>query len=511
MTNHRRSLERRRGHTVESLARIMSLLRLPSLSVLLLAGSLVTTATAAPPEAMRPLQALNDSLVAVFEKVAPSVVVIQVEKKQTGEDEESAPTPFDFFFRDPQAPQGVPDRRFRIPRQGPQSEGSGFIARPDGHIFTNSHVIADAERIVVKLRDGREFPAKLVGMDEKTDIAVIKIEAKDLPSAEFGDSDAAKVGQIVCAIGTPFNLDYTFTLGIISAKGRSNLQPDIAYEEYIQTDASINPGNSGGPLIDIDGRVLGMNTLINGINRGLGFAIPASMLREVGDALIRDGKVSRPWLGIRIETLSDRLELREHFRGLDRGVVVQTIEPETPAYRSDLRPADVITKVDGVSVATARELQKQVLTKRIGQKVDLEVWRAGETRTISITTGRLPDAMAKGPQDSSGGKQSPDEPDRAPDPLAAWGLQLQDLTPEIAQSLDLKGASGVVATEVADSGPAAVAGLQVRDVITEINGKPVANAAAFQKEIEAADPERGALLLIDRRGEKTYAVLKRPK
>lgn len=499
----------------------MRLLRLTPTLPALVTSALFATALPGPAPAAEaaanPLQALNDNLVAVFDKVAPAVVVIQVEKKPTAEDEDSEPGPFDFFFRQPQPqqPQQPPGRRpnphFHMPRPGPQSEGSGFIAHSDGHIFTNSHVIADAERIVVKLRDGRELPAKLVGADDKTDIAVIKVDAKDLPVAEFGDSDAAKVGQIVCAIGTPFNLDYTFTLGVISAKGRTNLQPDITYEEYIQTDASINPGNSGGPLIDIQGRVLGMNTLINGINRGLGFAIPSSMLREVGDALIRDGKVTRPWLGIRIETLSESAELREHFRGVDRGVVVQTIEPETPAYRSELRPADVITKIDGVGISTARELQKQVLAKKIGQKVELEVWRAGQTRTISITTGRLPDDLAKAGSRSPEEDEAPAKPGATPDALATWGLQVQDLTPELARSLELKNSTGVVVTDVADSGPAAVAGLQVRDVITEINGKTVADAAALRKALESADPARGALLLVDRSGEKTYAVLKRPK
>jgi serine protease Do len=485
-------------------------------AALLSASPAPAAAAAAGDAAGNPLRALNEHLVSVFEKVAPAVVVIEVEKKQQeADDDESAPSPFDFFFRDPQSspqtPPGRPDRRFRMPPQGPQSEGSGFIARADGHIFTNRHVIDDAAKISVKLRDGRQFPAKVIGSDDKTDIAVLKIDAKDLPVAELGDSDAAKVGQIVCAIGTPFNLDYTFTLGVISAKGRTNLQPDIVYEEYIQTDASINPGNSGGPLLDIDGRVLGMNTLINGINRGLGFAIPASMLREVGDALIRDGKVTRSWLGIRIETLSDRSELREHFRGIDHGVVVQTIEPETPAYKSDLRPADVITKIDGTAVATSRELQKQVLTKRVGQKVELEVWRAGQTKNVTITTGQLPDTLARGEPRGPGRNDAPEAPGATPDPLAAWGVQLQDVTPELARSLDLGGAGGVVVTDVAESGPAAVAGLQARDVITEINGKPVADTAAVRKALETADPARGALLLVDRQGEKTYAVLKLPK
>src|SRR5262249_8063433 len=242
-----------------------------------------------------------------------------------------------------------------------QSEGSGFIVRPDGYIFTNFHVVEGADRIDVKLKDGREFSAKVVGTDEKTDVAVIKIDAKDLPSAQLGDSDSVRVGQFAFAIGAPFKLDYTFNYGVISGKGRSKLLATSGYSisDYLQTDASINPGNSGGPLCDIDGRVIGMNTLINGINRGLGFAIPINMAKDIGDDLIAGKKIMRPWLGIRIEPLGDDPSIRDLFKGIDRGVVVRTIEADAPAYRSDLRPFDVITQVDENPVQTDSQLQHE--------------------------------------------------------------------------------------------------------------------------------------------------------
>src|SRR5437016_11093204 len=287
---------------------------------------------------------LNNAFAKVFETVAPSVVIIEISKKN--EISESSPLD-DLFF------QGPPDEN--NPRRNPggprpvQSEGSGFIVRPDGYIFTNFHVVEGWDKIDVKLRDGRNFSATVVGTDEKTDIAVIKIDAKDLPVVQLGDSDGVRVGQFACAIGAPFRLDSTFTYGVISAKSRNKLYKTGGYSisDYLQTDASINPGNSGGPLCDIDGKVIGMNTLINGMNRGLGFAIPINMAKEIGAELVAGHKIIRPWLGIRIETLGDDPSIRDLFKGADKGVVVRTIEADAPAYKSDLRPFDVITQADG--------------------------------------------------------------------------------------------------------------------------------------------------------------------
>src|ERR1700719_1142367 len=295
---------------------------------------------------------LNNAFTKVFETVAPTVVIIEVSKK--GEVDGSAFD--DLFFQNP------PDENNsgQVPRnlQPIQSEGSGFIIRPDGYIFTNFHVVEAAEKIDVKLKDGREFPAKVVGTDEKTDVAVIKIDAKDLPAAKLGDSDAVRVGEFAFAIGAPFRLDYTFPYGVISGKGRNKLVSVQGYSipDYIQTDASINPGNSGGPLCDIDGNVIGMNTLINGLNRGLGFAVPINLAKEVGGELIAGHKIVRPWLGIRIETLGDDSSIRDLFKGIEKGVVVRTIEADAPAYKSDLRPFDVITQVDTNSVNTDSQL-----------------------------------------------------------------------------------------------------------------------------------------------------------
>src|SRR5246500_1494113 len=334
---------------------------------------------------------LNNAFAKVFETVAPSVVIIEISKK-TDNDTSAFE---DLFF------QGPPDennpRRNQRDRQPIQSEGSGFIVRADGYIFTNFHVVEGADKIDVKLKDGREFSAKVVGSDEKTDIAVIKIDAKDLPVVQLGDSDAVRVGQFAFAIGAPFKLDYTFTYGVVSGKGRSKLLATSGYSisDYLQTDASINPGNSGGPLCDIDGKVVGMNTLINGMNRGLGFAIPINMAKEIGGELIAGHKIVRPWLGIRIETLGDDPTIRDLFKGADKGVVVRTIEADAPASKSDLKPFDVITQMDGTPIETDSQLQHEILKKKIGQNVQLTVWRKGQTIKVPIKLGEFPNEIAR--------------------------------------------------------------------------------------------------------------------
>src|SRR5438445_5973037 len=361
---------------------------------------------------------LNNAFAKVFEIVAPSVVIIEISKKNDGG--ESSPLD-DLFFQGP--PDESNQRRDPNGFRPIQSEGSGFIVRPDGYIFTNFHVVEGADKIDVKLRDGREFPARVVGTDEKTDIAVIKIDAKDLPIVQLGDSDGVRVGQFAFAIGAPFKLDYTFTYGVVSGKGRNKLLATGGYSisDYLQTDASINPGNSGGPLCDIDGKVIGMNTLTNGMNRGLGFAIPANMAKEIGAELIDGHKIMRPWLGIRIETLGDDPSIRDLLKGADKGVVVRTIEADTPAYKSDLRPFDVITQVDGTPVETDSQLQHEILKKKVGENVELTVWRKGQTVKMSVKTGELPNEIARA-------SNEPIQPGQLKQEDAGkFGLQVQEL------------------------------------------------------------------------------------
>ncbi len=443
------------------------------------------------------MQQLNNAFAKVFEVVAPTVVIIEVSKKT---DETGSSTLDDFFFQ--QQPDAVPRRGPRN-EQPLQSEGSGFIVRADGHILTNHHVVDGADQIDVKLKDGREFKAKLVGTDEKTDIAVLKIDATDLPVAQFADSDAVRVGQFAFAIGAPFKLDYTFTYGVVSGKGRSKLISTGGYSisDYLQTDASINPGNSGGPLCDIDGKVIGMNTLINGLNRGLGFAIPSNLVNEIGQQLISGQRIIRPWLGIRIETLGDDQSIRDLFKGLEKGVVVRTIEADAPAYKSDLRPFDVITHVDGAAVVTDTQLQREVLKKKIGQNIELTVWRKGQSLKIPITTGELPSEIGRAANVPTPAPQKPEDANK-------FGLQVQELTKEVAERLKLDVGQGVIVTDVAENSLASAQGIEREDVITEVDGQPITSVTSFREALNKADPSKGILLYLDRKGSKTFAVLK---
>ncbi len=445
---------------------------------------------------------LNSAFTKVFETVAPTVVIIEVTKKGDAPDTSALDELFN--FPSPQDESG--------PRRGPrstqpiQSEGSGFIVRADGFIYTNYHVVEGADQVDVKLKDGREFKAKVVGTDEKTDIAVIKIEATNLPVAQFANSDEVRVGQFAFALGAPFKLDYTFTYGVISGKGRSKLIATGGYSisDYLQTDASINPGNSGGPLCDIDGKVVGMNTLINGLNRGLGFAIPSNLTNEIGLQLIAGHKIVRPWLGIRIESLGDDPSIRELFKGLDKGVVVRTIEADAPAYKSDLRPFDVITQVDGAAVTTDTQLQREILKKKIGQNVELTVWRKGQTLKIPVTTGELPSDISQASNEIK--PAVPTKPEESSS--NKFGLQVQELTKEVATRLKLGVDQGVIVTDVAENSLAAAQDVQREDVITEVDGRKITSLASFRDALNKADPRKGVLLYLDRKGSKTFAVLK---
>lgn len=445
------------------------------------------------------LQQMNDGFTAIYDKAAPSVVIIDTTKKASADDQEDMGG-FEFFFRGPQG--GGADPRLRAPSK---SEGSGFFIRPDGYILTNNHVVEDADTITVKLKDGRHFPAKVVGADEMGDIAVIKIDTTGQPVLQLGDSDAVKVGQMICSIGTPFNFEYSFAFGWVSGKSRSNL-PGEGYEDYLQTDSFVNPGDSGGPVLDINGKVVGMNTLINGLGRKMTFAIPSNMLREVSDQLIANGKMVRSWLGIGIATVGDDLPRGLQAKGIDHGVIVSGIQEGAPASSSDLRVTDVITQVDGKEVVSAHDLQHEIMGKKVGQSVKLTVWRDGKTVPVAVVTGALPNMT-----EVSNTAPKPVRPKAAPGPAkdaGAYGFKVQDLSKEAADKLSLKDAKGVVVTDVSGKGPAATAGVQKDDLITEVDSQPVDDAASFKALVDKHDSEKGLLLFINRNGQKTYAIVK---
>ncbi len=458
---------------------------------------------------------LNEAYIQVFDKVSPSVVVIEIEK--TGN--EASRSPADILGMN-QAPDADGNS---APAQPELSEGSGIICRPDGFIFTNSHVVDANAKMKVKLRDGRSFPAKLVGNDPMSEIAVIKIEAKDLPVAEFADSDAVRVGQIACVIGAPYNFTYSFTCGVISGKGRNQNLLDWRwsglFEDFLQTDASINPGNSGGPLLDIDGRVVGMNTLIQGINKGLGFAISSNLLRRVGDELIAHGKIARPWLGLGIQSVQEISKSSKKYQALKDGVIVMSLSNDGPALQSELRPKDVILKVDDVPVRETIDLQREVQKKKVGQAVKLVVWREGKELTIPVRTAEMPNLSTQNQPDEE--TQPPDDPDiddSKPemdppdsgnfDKKSGLGLEVQVLTPELAEARKLKAKTGLIVTEIAPGSEAAVAGLRMGDVITEVNSQPVSDEKSYKFALEKGDKSKGTLLFVERDGGSAFLVLK---
>lgn len=465
---------------------------------LLLALAATVTASAAPDAAHSSARDLGNAFSSVYEKVAPGVVVLEVTRQ---EDMPGADAKIWELL--------LQGRHPRLRPRVEKSEGSGFVIREDGYILTNAHVVEGADPrdgVIARRQDGTRMPLTLVGIDDKTDLAVLKADEANLPAVEWGDSDAARVGEFVCSIGAPFDLDYTLTVGVLSAKGRRNLT-DAVYEDYLQTDAAINPGNSGGPLCDLDGRVIGVNTLINGINRGLGFAIPSKMARSVGEELIARGRVIRPWLGVRILTLGDE-PLLHPVIGLNKGVLVKTIEPDAPAAHSDLQPADVIVAVDGTEVETARDLQQAVLRKKIGEKVDLKVWRRnprdGAYRRVSVVTGELPSqpGVAARPPVSRPPAVNNDADDAPADAGEVnWGLELAP--PRNAQI------TGVRVAAVEPQSSAAVAGVEPGDIVTAVGSDAVSDVDSFARAMSKLPAGEPAMLMIERGGRKTYAILKR--
>ena len=447
---------------------------------------------------------LENAFVKVASQASESVVVINTTQKHDvrGEgDEENNPfeqfkgTPFERFFRH----YGIP---FHVPGEKEPEEkgqGSGVIIRADGYILTNNHVVDGADDIHVRLKDGREFDGKLVGTDSRTDVAVIKIEGKDLPVARLGSSSQIKVGQWAIAIGAPFELDYSFTVGFVSAKERPALShTSSVYDDFIQTDAAINPGNSGGPLCDIEGRVIGINTLIRGLNTGIGFAIPIDTAMDGAEKIIKDGRVARTWIGIAGQGLAENKELREMIPDVKDGVVVTRVEADTPAARAGLKPTDIVTSIDGVPVRTLKELQKQVLRKNVGQEVKLDVVRNGKPLKISLTTAEMT-AQIQPATNRGGGKSKAG---------AAFGLGVQTLNKDLAKQFDVDESDGVVVTDVADGSIAEQQGLQRGDVITEVDHAPVRNAEEFKAAVAKADAKKGVLILIKRNGASTFVVLK---
>lgn len=388
--------------------------------------------------------------------------------------------------------------QFSVPQEERErSLGSGVVVNGNGYILTNNHVVAGASEIQVSLADKRQFKGHIVGTDAKTDIAVVKIDAKDLPVMVLGDSSKAAIGDFALAIGDPFGIGQTVTMGIISATGRGGLGIED-YEDFIQTDAAINPGNSGGALVNVRGELVGINTAIlaanGGGNQGIGFAIPINMAKAVMDQIVEHGKVIRGSIGVVIQNVTPQLAKAFGLTGEPRGALVAQVTPDSPAQHAGIMKGDIILELNGSPISGSRDLSLKISTMPPGTTVNLQIFRAGKEQNVSVTLAELP-ANAQNAAPLSGGGEGP-----------RLGLSVEQLTRQEAAQLGLPAqTTGVVITSVDPGSPAEAAGLQRGDVIQEVNQKPVATVDQFRSAVEQSGSQ--TLLLIDRGGEHLYVAV----
>ena len=413
---------------------------------------------------------LGAAFSATASRVLPAVVAIFVEVVQRSD---GMLTNLPGFWG---APPEEPARR--------TGGGSGVILRSDGVILTNDHVVENATRIRVRLHDGRSFPGRVLGRDPATDLAVVKIDARDLPTARLGDSDAAAVGEWVLAIGSPFGLEATVTHGVISAMGRGGLGVN-QIEDYLQTDASINPGNSGGALVNLRGEVLGINTMVVGRGQGIGFAVPARIADHVARQIIAHGQVTRGWIGVAAQDITPDLE--SAYGGGNRGVIVNYVEPEGPAARANLRVGDVVSAVNGHPIRNRHDLLREIASRSVGEQLTLAVVRGGNRENLSVTT-----ALRPGETMPRGAPSMAVPPDPAP---TSFGMTIAEMSPALSQRLGVEPGTGVVITVVQPDGAADRAGLRAGDVILRADGNDVRSA---QTVVDAAND--GSAVLLVRRG-----------
>ncbi|UCD82898.1 MAG: DegQ family serine endoprotease [Desulfobacterales bacterium] len=418
--------------------------------------------------------------------VSPAVVHIQVEKTVKGGSPAFGPfgrNPFggneqfkDFFGRN-FGEQRQPE--FKQPAQG-----SGFIIEKSGLIVTNNHVVSGADKITVILKDETKYDAKVIGLDPVTDIALIKVEPKkDLPVVSMGSSDDLKVGEWVVAIGAPFGLEYTVTAGIVSAKGR--VIGSGPYDDFIQTDASINPGNSGGPLINMQGEVVGINTMIIAGGQGIGFAIPVDQAKGIIAQLETNGEVTRGWLGVTIQDLNEDLADYYGLKGKS-GAMVADVVPGDPADKAGIKPKDIITEVNGKVVTSSRDLTKLAANLQVGETASVTILRDGKPQTLDVKIGKRPLTIAAASQNYGEEKKG------------EYGFQVTDLTPEVARQFNVDGTAGVIVVGVAPDSKADAAGIKKGDIIVEVNRVSVESVKDFKSLLDQHKNSDGINLLVKR-------------
>jgi serine protease Do len=449
---------------------------------------------AAPPRVSRQMLETGTAFSDIVRSVSPAVVNISTTKTVRRDENHFLNDPFFDFLN--------PFREFKTPRKWKeQSLGSGVIVSDNGYILTNNHVVEHADEVMVTLSDNRSYKAKIIGADPKTDVAVIKIDARGLPAIRWGDSDKLQVGEFALAIGSPYGLNNTVTMGIISAVGRANV--GIAdYEDFIQTDAAINPGNSGGPLVNIKGEMIGINTAIfsrSGGYQGIGFAVPSNMARIVMNQLEKTGKVTRGWLGVTIQELT--AELSSKF-GADNanGALVGDVVKGGPAEKAGIRRGDIIIEYDGKKVKDVGNLRNMVAESAVGTTVPVTIVREGKEYSLRVMIAKLPAEVAEAaPAEERG--------DSVSEGLA--GLSVVELTKEIGRQLGLrKEERGVVVVRVEAGSSSEEAGIRKGDVIQEIDKKKIDGIEAYRRVISGLSPDETVLLFVNRGGKKFYAALK---
>jgi serine protease Do len=472
-----------------------------SVVFVLMLASLPLSALGEDDQSIVTLRRMGKAFASIAEKASPAVVgvratrVVRPDSKlreySYGDSNPFGEDFFDYFFR-----RRSPRRNEPLEPKEKEKEvaqGSGFIVAADGFILTNNHLVGEAEEIAVQLGDGRKFSGKIVGTDPETDVAVIRIPAENLPYVELANSDTLEVGEWVIAIGNPFGLSHTVTAGIVSAKGRQGMGVSY-YEDFIQTDAAINLGNSGGPLLNLDGKAVGINTAIIGPggNIGIGLAIPISIAKVVYEQLKENGKVVRGYLGVEIDNLE--AGMGEFFGTQNgKGAVVMRVLEDSAAAKAGIKADDIIIEVQGESVATANDLMNRVALHQPGSKIDLVVLREGKRKTITITLDKRP----QGGTEVAGGAAKPRGP---------LGLSVQTLTRALATQLGYEGLSGVVVSEVEPGSLANEYGIEPEMLILEVNREPVRNVKQFNEAIAKAT-QKGKALLRVRSEEWTKYVL----
>ena len=447
---------------------------------LMIAGFQISMAKPNVPQRMVP-----ESFSQLASTVSQAIVHIRVEK--TVKSDHSVIGPFSKNPFGNRNPFGDHMEKFFGPNNRPEFKqpglGSGFIIEKSGFIVTNHHVVDDADKILVILKDEREFSAEIVGQDPVTDLALIKVSAQDdLPTVSLGSSDSLEVGEWVMAIGSPFGLDHTVTAGIVSAKGR--VIGSGPYDDFIQTDASINPGNSGGPLLNMKGEVVGINTMIIAGGQGIGFAIPIDLAEDIIKQLEKNGEVIRGWLGVSIQDLKG--DLAEYYGAKGQtGVLVASVTPGDPADRAGIKARDIITEVNGKKIMTSRDLTTMVANLGVGDKAEINLLREGQPQSIEVTIGKRPLSLAA-------------VNDREEKNKGTYGFQVSELTPEMAARFNVADATGIVVVRVDSGSKADNAGIRAGDLILEVNHGIVESVNQFKK-----------LLNENNKGDKIKLLVKR--